>query len=147
MRRQIKCCTTMRKSLALNLSQLHSHSTPETPRIPSISYNSFIFFKLQLQFVTLFRCIIPEHKVPSFLSGLDLPFKLSVLDGSQNLCKLRTGAVAHRKKIVPGKKPFWTNLLRRRFVQEALRELIRIQVPVAREAVQPVELQVLVKLR
>src|SRR5712692_3848758 len=77
----------------------------------------------------------------------NLPFQLGVLYRAQDFAEKRPGLVAHLKQIVPGKQPRGPDLLCWRLCECAADKCVRFKTPVAGEAIQPVQLQVLLESR
>ncbi len=72
-------------------------------------------------------------------------FQLCVLHLGQDARKRRSGLVSHANQVVAREQPRWLQRFNRRFGQLVERELVVGQVPVAGQAVQAVQFQVLVE--
>src|SRR6266849_941188 len=96
---------------------------------------------------TLSRSKFALNVVLGLLFRLKLPFQLGVFYRSQDFAEKRSRPVTHLEEIVPGKQSRGPDQLRRRLRQCAADKSVRLKPPVAGEAVEPVQLQMLLKSR
>ncbi len=77
------------------------------------------------------RRILAADEFEGLFTLLETAIELRFLDGMQNLLEERAGLEAHAFEVVTGDEPFRTNLFRGCFAEEALNEVVSIEVAVA----------------
>jgi len=90
--------------------------------------------------------LLPDER-QGLLPVAQCAIELRFLNGMQDLLEDRPRAIAHTFQILAGHQTLWPDLLRRRLGNEAPHKIVRIQFPVARQAIQPMKLKVFLKAR
>jgi hypothetical protein len=77
----------------------------------------------------------------------DRSIKLGLLNSPEHYLNVWPRSKTKGKEVIPRDQPRWPNLLRGGLRQEAADEFIAFEIPMAREAIQSVKLEVLLKSR
>src|SRR6202030_3686149 len=98
-----------------------------------------------LDHLSLHRPKFTPYIFLGFFLGLKLPLQLGVFYRMQDFAENRPWLVPHFEQILPAKQGWRPNLLPRRRRQCAANKSVRLKPPVAGKAIEPVQLQVLLK--